>query len=57
MSNANYSAQASQNPYQDFDISIEENKIISKYNYSMTITTFFMIIQVSKARRFCKIIH
>ena len=37
----NHTVQIPQNPYQDFDISIEGNEIISKYNYSMIITTFY----------------
>ena len=41
LSNANHTVQVPQSPYQEFDISIEGNKIISKYNYSMSITTFY----------------
>ena len=38
---ANHSIHTLQSIYQDFDISIEGNEIISKYNYSMIITTFY----------------
>ena len=39
--NANHTVRVPQTPYQEFDISIQGKKIISKYNYSMTITTFY----------------
>ena len=41
LSNANHTVRVPQSPYQEFDISIEGNEIISKYNYSMSITTFY----------------
>ena len=41
LSNANYSVEVPQTPYQEFDISINGNRIISKYNYSMSATTFY----------------
>ena len=41
MNDEHYSSQIQQNTYQDFDISIIGNKIISTYNYSFILETYY----------------